>query len=128
MQTPDTSRYAVTVLSGVRVTMRDGVEFNLRITRPVPEGRFPAVMEYNPYRRLGPIGPENEGHLPAVRYLAEHGYVISVGVGRRRCRDGGRESPELARKAAPTCPARERIGVISSATFRFGGEDDDRAA
>ncbi len=36
----------------VRVRMRDGVEVAARITRPDAEGRFPAIMSYNPYRRL----------------------------------------------------------------------------
>lgn len=67
----------IRVLSGVRLPMRDGVELNLRITRPVREGRYPAVMEYNPYRRLGPIGADGAGsYPPAVPYLAAHGYVV----------------------------------------------------
>ncbi|MGH3422331.1 MAG: CocE/NonD family hydrolase, partial [Streptosporangiaceae bacterium] len=56
--------------------MRDGVELNLRITRPDSDGRFPAAVEYNPYRRLGPVGADDTGYPPAVRYLAGHGYVV----------------------------------------------------
>lgn len=67
----------IEVLSGVRVPMRDGVALNLRITRPVRQGRYPAVMEYNPYRRLGPIGADGAGsYPPVVPYLAAHGYVV----------------------------------------------------
>ena len=36
----------------VRVPMRDGVELCAKITRPEAAGSFPAIMEYNPYRRL----------------------------------------------------------------------------
>jgi putative CocE/NonD family hydrolase len=53
--------------------MRDGVELNVRITRPAVDGRFPAVLEYNPYRRLDYTQPS---FPPAVSYLAEHGYVV----------------------------------------------------
>ncbi len=76
MRTSETSHLPVVVLSGVRVPMRDGVGLNLRITRPAPEGRYPAVMEYNPYRRLGPTTADDPGYPPVVRYLAERGYVV----------------------------------------------------
>ena len=56
-----TSRFepinAVHILTGIRVPMRDGVELNVRITRPDIAGRFPAVMEYHPYRRLAAALP-----------------------------------------------------------------------
>lgn len=65
--------YPVTVIKGLRVPMRDGVTLNVRITRPAAEGRFPAVLEYNPYRRLD----HAQGSFPpAVSYLAERGYVV----------------------------------------------------
>ncbi len=76
-----TSRFeainAVHILTGIRVPMRDGVELNVRITRPDIAGRFPAVMEYHPYRRLAAALPNyRDEYPPVVPYLAEHGYVI----------------------------------------------------
>ncbi len=69
--------HAVKVITGVRVAMRDGVELNLRITRPDAPGRFPAVMEYHPYRRLAVALPDyRDEYPPVVPYLAERGYVI----------------------------------------------------
>jgi uncharacterized protein len=69
--------HAVKVLTGVRVPMRDGVELNVRITRPDATGRFPAVMEYHPYRRLAAELPDyRDEYPPVVPYLAERGYVV----------------------------------------------------
>ncbi len=68
---------AVQVLTGIRVRMRDGVELNVRITRPDAPGRFPAVMEYHPYRRLGAALPDyRDEYPPVVPYLAERGYAV----------------------------------------------------
>jgi predicted acyl esterase len=50
--------YPVKVHTAIRVAMRDGVELNVRITRPDAPGRFPSVMEYYPYRRLGAALPD----------------------------------------------------------------------
>ncbi len=59
------------------VSMRDGVELAVRITRPDAEGRFPAIMEYNPYRRVkAPLPDYRDEYPPAVPYLAERGYVV----------------------------------------------------
>ena len=61
----------------VRAPMRDGVELCAKITRPDAAGAFPAVMEYNPYRRLRkPLPDYREEYPPAAPYLAEHGYAI----------------------------------------------------
>jgi predicted acyl esterase len=69
--------YLVIVTTGVRVTMRDGVELNVRITRPDALGRFPAVMEYQPYRRLAAALPVyHDEYPPVVPYLAERGYAV----------------------------------------------------
>jgi predicted acyl esterase len=69
--------YPVKVETGVRVAMRDGVELNLRITRPDAVGRFPGVMEYHPYRRLAAALPDyRDEYPPVVPYLAERGYVV----------------------------------------------------
>ena len=60
-----------------RVPMRDGVELAAKITRPDAEGRFPAILEYNPYRRIRkPLPNYRDEYPPVVPYLAERGYVI----------------------------------------------------
>ena len=70
------SQYQVKILY-TRVPMRDGVELALKITRPDAEGRFPAILEYNPYRRIKkPLADYREEYPPVVPYLAERGYVI----------------------------------------------------
>jgi uncharacterized protein len=67
----------VKVHTGIRVAMRDGVELNVRITRPDAPGRFPGVMEYHPYRRLAAALPDyRDEYPPVVPYLAEHGYAV----------------------------------------------------
>ncbi len=72
-----TKTYPVKVHTGIRVAMRDGVELNVRITRPDTPGRFPGVMEYHPYRRLGAALPDwRDGFPPVVPYLAERGYAV----------------------------------------------------
>ena len=61
----------------VRVAMSDGVELCAKLTRPEAAGRFPAIMEYNPYRRLRkPLADYRDEYPPAVPYLAEHGYAV----------------------------------------------------
>ena len=71
------SRYRVKILY-TRVPMRDGVELGVKITRPDADGRFPAIMEYNPSRRIRkPLADYREEYPPVVPYLAERGYVIA---------------------------------------------------
>jgi uncharacterized protein len=72
-----TQLLSVRVHTGIRVAMRDGVELNVRITRPDVPGRFPGVMEYHPYRRLGVALPDwRDEYPPVVPYLAERGYAV----------------------------------------------------
>ena len=69
--------YRVKVIPNLRVAMRDGVELAVKITRPDAEGRFPGILEYNPYRRLAKALPNyQDEYPPVVPYLAERGYVI----------------------------------------------------
>ena len=69
--------YPVKVHTGIRVAMRDGVELNVRVTRPDAPGKFPGVMEYHPYRRLAAALPDwRDEYPPVVPYLAEHGYAV----------------------------------------------------
>ncbi|MDP6446040.1 MAG: CocE/NonD family hydrolase [Pirellulaceae bacterium] len=61
----------------IRVRMRDGVELCAKITRPDSSSSFPAVMEYNPYRRLRkPLPDYRLEYPPVVPYLAERGYAV----------------------------------------------------
>ena len=55
----------------VRIPTRSGVELGATVTRPRAEGRFPALVWYDPYRGAwdGSVGP-------AARYFAERGYVF----------------------------------------------------
>ena len=59
------------------VPMRDGVEIAAKVTRPQAEGRFPVVMEYNPYRRLKKaLSDYRDEYPPIVPFLAERGYAM----------------------------------------------------
>ncbi|PBB28981.1 CocE/NonD family hydrolase [Mesorhizobium sp. WSM3882] len=71
------AQFAIRVFTGIRVAMRDGAELNVRITRPVASGRYPAVLEYTPYRGLGAVLPDHRDETtPVIPFLAERGYVI----------------------------------------------------
>ena len=60
-----------------RVRMRDGAELAVKITRPDVDGRFPAVMQYYPYRRLKPpLSDYRDAGDSIIPYLAERGYAI----------------------------------------------------
>src|SRR4051794_39823316 len=73
-----TQIWPVKVQPGVRVRMRDGVELNVRVTRPDAPEWFPAVMEYHPYRRLAAALPDyRDEYPPVVPYLAERGYAVA---------------------------------------------------
>ena len=50
----------------VRVTMRDGVRLSAHVHRPDADGRFPAIVQYTPYRK---------GALGAHHPIVEHGYA-----------------------------------------------------
>lgn len=70
-------KYKVKIISNVRVPMRDGVELALKITRPDAEGKFPCIMEYNPYRRIKkPLADYHDEYPPVIPYLAERGYIV----------------------------------------------------
>ena len=69
--------------------MRDGVELNVRITRPDTLVKFRAILEYNPYRRLrAPPAGSRDGYPLVVPYLVERG-VRGTG---RACARGTRAS------------------------------------
>src|SRR5260370_12086310 len=75
------AKYKVKVIPDARVRMRDGVEVAARITRPEAEGKFPAIMSYNPYRRLTTMKttfaePHFDHNAHIASYFAERGYVM----------------------------------------------------
>jgi putative CocE/NonD family hydrolase len=74
------AKYKVKVIADARIRMRDGVEIAAKITRPDGEGKFPAIMSYNPYRRPGTIAAasvesEYTQNVHGPSYFAERGYV-----------------------------------------------------
>jgi len=75
------AKYKVKVIPDARIRMRDGVELAARITRPDADGKFPAIMSYNPYRRLSTMKttfaePHFEHNAHIASYFAERGYVM----------------------------------------------------
>ncbi|RUV68129.1 CocE/NonD family hydrolase [Mesorhizobium sp. M5C.F.Cr.IN.023.01.1.1] len=71
------AEFAIRVVTGVRVRMSDGAELNVRITCPVAPGKYPAVLEYNPYRKLVAVPSEyRDETVPVIPFLAERGYVV----------------------------------------------------
>jgi putative CocE/NonD family hydrolase len=73
--------FKVKVVPDVRVPMRDGVELGAKISRPDAEGRFPAIVSYNPYRRLDDIKRAPSEHEYTHKnhgsyYFAERGYAV----------------------------------------------------
>jgi uncharacterized protein len=64
---PALGEYAVTVQTGVRAKMRDGVSLVADIYRPKAEGKFPVLLTRTPYNRRDPA---------TGIYLASHGYVV----------------------------------------------------
>ena len=72
-----TQIHPVQVHTRIRVAMRDGVELNVRVTRPDAPGQFPGVMEYHPYRRLAAALPDwRDEYPPVVPFLAARGYAV----------------------------------------------------
>ncbi len=64
-------RYKVRVDRHVRIPMRDGTKLSADLIRPDRDGRFPAVIEYIPYRKDDFTLGINDAH----HYLAERGFV-----------------------------------------------------
>jgi putative CocE/NonD family hydrolase len=62
---------ATRIERNVRIPMRDGVRLAADLFRPDTEGRFPALVEYIPYRKDDMTVPRHGPHL----YFAERGYV-----------------------------------------------------
>jgi putative CocE/NonD family hydrolase len=76
----------VTVDSGVRVRMRDGVMLVADVYRPDAPGRFPVLVERTPYNRQDP---------GTGTFLASHGYVVVLQDTRGRYASEGEFYPFL---------------------------------
>jgi len=64
-------RYKVRVEHHVRIPMRDGTQLSADLIRPDRDGRFPAIIEYIPYRKDDLTYGINDAH----HYFAERGFV-----------------------------------------------------
>ena len=67
------SAYAITVQESW-ITLPDGVKLSVTLYAPTPKTRgerFPAILEYLPYRK-----DESTNHAPVHRYFAEHGLSL----------------------------------------------------
>src|SRR5438477_6805623 len=69
------TEYAVTVETGVRVKMRDGVTLVADIYRPKVQGKFPVLLTRTPYNRRDTY---------TGMYLASRGYVAILQDARGR--------------------------------------------
>jgi putative CocE/NonD family hydrolase len=76
--------HRVTVESGVRVAMRDGVKLVADVYRPDAPGKFPVLLERTPYNRASPD--------TGVR-LASYGYVVVLQDTRGRYESEGEFYP-----------------------------------
>src|SRR5262245_2637113 len=64
-------KYKVRWVRDVRVPARDGITLSADLLHPDVDGRFPAIIEYIPYRKDDRTRSGYDVH----RYLAERGFV-----------------------------------------------------
>jgi putative CocE/NonD family hydrolase len=64
-------KYKVRVERHVQVPMRDGIKLSADLIRPDADGRFPAIIEYIPYRK----DDLTQGGYDAHYYFAERGFI-----------------------------------------------------
>ena len=74
-------KFKVLIDRTTRATMRDGVEIATVIVRPDAPGRFPAIMQYNPYRFLTAVKGDYSDTAYNHRWdgpdwFAERGYAV----------------------------------------------------
>jgi len=65
------SKHKVKIVKNVMIPMRDGIHLAADLIMPDTEGRFPALIEYCPYRKDDLTLVENDIHY----FFAERGYV-----------------------------------------------------
>src|SRR5215470_15782040 len=64
-------RFAVRVERSVRIPMRDGLHLSADVILPDVSARFPAILEYSPYRKDDASRARLDWHW----YFAERGFV-----------------------------------------------------
>jgi uncharacterized protein len=84
LRAEDTGTLPVSVETGVKVPMRDGVTLVADVYRPRTEGKFPVLLQRTPYDRRDP--------QTGLR-LASHGYVVVLQDTRGRFDSGGEFYP-----------------------------------
>src|SRR5882672_11289031 len=83
-QAVDMGTLPVSVETGVKVPMRDGVTLIADVYRPRREGKFPVLLQRTPYDRRDP---------QTGLKLASHGYVVVLQDARGRFDSGGEFYP-----------------------------------
>jgi hypothetical protein len=78
--------FPVDIDRAVKIAMRDGVELEADVYRPIGEGRFPAIVARTPYNRI------TEGALKGAWY-AQRGFVFVAQDVRGRFGSGGEWFP-----------------------------------
>jgi len=68
---PVSAKYSVRHMKNVRIPMSDGVYLSANLLMPEGEGRFPAILEYIPYRK----DDISTGMVATHYYFAERGFV-----------------------------------------------------
>lgn len=58
----------------IEISMRDGTTLRTNITRPVGDGRFPALLERTPYNKEG----GSEVNIGSPEFFAERGYAVVI--------------------------------------------------
>ncbi len=67
-------KYKVRSERAVMIPMRDGIRLSVDLLRPDAEGRFPAIMIYEPYRK----DDISRGEVSEYSYFAERGFVAAL--------------------------------------------------
>ena len=68
---PVSAKYSIRHMKNVRIPMSDGVYLSANLLMPEGEGRFPAILEYIPYRK----DDISTGMAATHYYFAERGFV-----------------------------------------------------
>src|SRR5262245_53770684 len=65
------ANYKVRIDPNVRIPTRDGIHLGAQLIRPDADGKFPVLVEYNPYRK----DDVTRARLGIFHYLAERGFI-----------------------------------------------------
>ena len=101
--------HKVKVVENIFIPLDDGTRLAAKVWKPDAPGRFPAILEYIPYRKRDGTRTRDQGmHM----YLAGHGYVCL----RLDIRGSG-DSDGLIDALDPGCAAAS-VGAFRSASGR----------